>query len=156
MLSDQAKAEITKIRARYPHPRSALMPALSIAQKENGWLSPEAMSEVAEFLDVPPVEAAAVASFYTMYRLKPTGKYLIQVCTNISCSLLGAEHLVEYISRKLGIKEGEITHDGKFTWISVQCLGSCGTAPMMQINDDYYENLTEEKIDQILSELASK
>ena len=155
MLSDQAKAEITKIRARYPHPRSALMPALSIAQKENGWLSPEAMSEVAEFLDVPPVEAAAVASFYTMYRLKPTGTYLIQICTNISCSLLGAEHLVEYISRKLGIKEGEITHDGKFTWIPVQCLGSCGTAPMMQINDDYYENLTEEKIDQILSELAS-
>ena len=156
MLSDQAKAEITKLRARYPHPRSALMPALSIAQKENGWLSPEAMSEVAEFLDVPPVEAAAVASFYTMYRLKPTGKYLIQVCTNVSCSLLGAEHLVEYISRKLGIKEGEITPDGKFTWIPVQCLGSCGTAPMMQINDDYYENLTEEKIDQILSELASK
>jgi NADH-quinone oxidoreductase subunit E len=156
VLSDRAKAEITRIRARYPHPRSALMPALSISQKENGWLSPEAMAEVAEFLDVPPVEAAAVASFYTMYRLKPTGEYLIQICTNISCSLLGAEHLVEYISRKLGIKEGEITPDGKFTWIAVQCLGSCGTAPMMQINDDYYENLTEEKIDQILTELASK
>jgi NADH-quinone oxidoreductase subunit E len=129
------------------------MPALTVAQKENGWLSPDVMEEVAAFLGLPPAEVAAVASFYTMYQLKPTGKYLIQVCTNISCSLLGAEHLVEHLSERLGIAEGETTRDGKFTLITVQCLGSCGTAPVMQINDTYYENLTEAKIDEILKEL---
>ena len=152
-LSEEAKTEIKKLQGRYPHPRSALMPALTVAQKENGWLSPDVMEEVAAFLGLPPAEVAAVASFYTMYRLKPTGKYLIQVCTNISCSLLGAEHLVEHLSEKLGIAEGETTRDGKFTLITVQCLGSCGTAPVMQINDTYYENLTEAKIDEILKEL---
>ena len=153
MLSEQAKAEINKIRGKYPDPRSAGMPALAIAQRERGWLSPETLAEVAEFLDMPPAEVEGIASFYTMYRLKPMGKYLIQICTNISCSLLGAEHLAEYLKKKLGVVEGEVTRDGKFTWMQVQCLGSCGTAPVMQINDDYYENLTEAKIDKILKEL---
>ncbi len=153
MLSEQAKEEINKIRGKYPDPKSAVMPALTIAQREKGWLSPETLAEVAEFLDMPPAEVEGIASFYTMYRLKPMGKYLIQICTNISCSLLGAEHLAEYLKKKLGVAEGEVTRDGKFTWMQVQCLGACGTAPVMQINDDYYENLTEAKIDKILKEL---
>jgi len=153
VLSEQVKATILRIRDEYPDPKSAVMPALSLVQQEKGWLSQESLADVAEFLDVPPAEIAGVASFYTMYRLKPMGKYLIQICTNISCSLLGAEHLAEYLSKKLGIAEGETTRDGRFSWVRVQCLGSCGTAPMMQINDTYYENLTEQKIDQILKEL---
>jgi NADH-quinone oxidoreductase E subunit len=103
---------------------------------------------------LPPTEVASVASFYTMFNRQPVGENLIQVCTNISCSLLGAEHIVEYLKDKLGIDVGETTPDNKFTLAIVECLGSCGTAPMMQINDTYYESLTEEKIDQILEELA--
>jgi NADH-quinone oxidoreductase subunit E len=154
VLSEQAKAEIAKLRAQYPDARSVLMPALTLAQKENkGWLSLPVMEEVADFLDIPAAEVKSVASFYTMYNQKPVGKYHIQVCTNISCSLLGAEHIVEHLSRKLHIAEGETTRDGKFTLSTVQCLGSCGTAPVMQINDQYYENLTEAKVDEILKEL---
>ena len=153
MLSEEAKAEIIKVRGKYPDPKSVVMPALSIAQNENGWLSPDTLAEVADFLDLPPAEIEGVASFYTMYRLKPMGKYLIQLCTNISCSLLGGGSLAKYLEKRLGVVEGETTRDGKFTWIQVQCLGSCGTAPVMQINDTYCENLTEEKIDEILKEL---
>jgi len=97
-----------------------------------------------------------VVSFYTMFNREPVGENLIQVCTNISCSLLSAEHIVEYIKNKLGIDVGETTPDNKFTLVTVECLGSCGTAPMMQINDTYYENLTEEKIDRILEKLAKE
>ena len=154
MLSEKAKAEISKLKGKYPDPKSALLPALEIAQQEHGWLSQEIMREVGEAMDLPPTEVASVASFYTMLYQQPVGEHVIQVCTNLSCSLLGAEHLVDYISRKLGIKVGDTTPDGKFTLFTVECLGSCGTAPMMQINKTYYENLTEEKIDRILEELA--
>ncbi len=153
MLSEEVKAAIIQIRDKYPEPKSVVMPALALVQQEKGWLSPESLADVAEFLGVPPAEIEGVASFYTMYRLKPMGKYLIQICTNVSCSLLGAEHLAVYLRQKLGIAEGETTRDGRFSWVQVQCLGSCGTAPVMQINDTYYENLTEEKIDKILKEL---
>jgi NADH-quinone oxidoreductase subunit E len=101
----------------------------------------------------PLAYVTSTASFYTMFNLKPVGQHLIQVCTNISCSLLGAGHLVEYIGQKLGIKPGETTKDGKFTLLEVECLGSCGTAPMMQLDDRYYENLTVEAIDQILADV---
>jgi NADH:ubiquinone oxidoreductase subunit E len=107
-------------------------------------------------MEFSPALVASVASFYTMLNREPVGRHLIQVCTNISCSLLGAEHLLEYISRKLGIQPGETTPDGEFTLLEVECLGSCGTAPMMQVNDRYYENLTEEKADQILSGLTQR
>jgi NADH-quinone oxidoreductase E subunit len=112
------------------------------------------MCDVAEVMELPPTEVASVTSFYTMFNRQPVGENLIQVCTNISCSLLGAEHIVEYIKNKLGIDVGETTPDNKFTLVTVECLGSCGTAPMMQVNDTYYENLTEEKVDRILAELA--
>ncbi|HID64375.1 MAG TPA: NADH-quinone oxidoreductase subunit NuoE [Anaerolineae bacterium] len=154
MLSENAKAEIKQVKGKYPDPRSALLPALYVAQREQGWLSPEVMRDVAEVMDLPSTEVASVASFYTMFNRQPVGENLIQVCTNISCSLLGAEHIVEYLKSKLGIDVGETTPDNKFTLVTVECLGSCGTAPMMQVNDTYYENLTEEKIDRILAELA--
>jgi len=156
VLSENAKAEIKQIRGKYPDPRSALLPALYVAQREHGWLSPEVMRDVAEVMELPPTEVASVTSFYTLFNRQPVGENLVQVCTNISCSLLGAEHIVEYLKNKLGIDVGETTLDNKFTLVTVECLGSCGTAPMMQINDTYYENLTEEKIDRILAELAER
>lgn len=156
MLSDKVKSEIQQLKARYPHPNSALLPALALAQKEHGWLSPEVLEEVAEVMELSPAQVGSVASFYTMFNRRPVGKYLIQVCTNVACSLLGAEHLVEHLKQKLGIGVGETTPDGRFTLLEVECLGSCGTAPVMQINDTYYENLTAEKVDQILAELRSR
>lgn len=154
MLSEKAKAEIEQLKGKYPDPKSALLPALEIAQREHGWLSQEAMREVGQAMDLSPTEAASVASFYTMLYREPVGEHVIQVCTNISCSLLGAEHIVDYLSRKLGVGVGQTTPDGKFTLLTVECLGSCGTAPMMQVDEAYYENLTEEKIDRVLAELA--
>lgn len=129
------------------------MVALHIAQGEEGYITEEAMREVADILDMPPVEIHEVAAFYTMYNKKPIGRYHIQVCRNLSCSLLGAEHLIDYLERILNIKVGGITTDGMFTLSTVECLGSCGTAPVMQINEDYYENLTEERIEEILNKL---
>ena len=154
MLSENAKAEIKQFKGKYPDPRSALLTALHVAQREHGWLSPEVMRDVAEVMELPPTEVASVTSFYTMFNRQPVGENLVQVCTSISCSLLGAEHIVEYLKNKLGIDVGETTPDNKFTLVTVECLGSCGTAPMMQVNNTYYENLTEEKIDRILAELA--
>jgi NADH-quinone oxidoreductase subunit E len=156
VLSENVKAEMKQFKGKYPDPKSALLTALHVAQREHGWLSPEVMRDVAKAMDLPPTEVASVTSFYTMFNRQPVGENLIQVCTNISCSLLGAEHIVEYIKNRLGIDVGETTPDNKFTLVTVECLGSCGTAPMMQINDTYYENLTEEKIDQILAELAKR
>jgi NADH-quinone oxidoreductase E subunit len=152
VLSEQAKQEIRKIRGEVPDPQSALLPALHLAQREyGGWLPEQALDEVAAVMELPVAQVAGAASFYTMLNKKPVGRHLIQVCTNIACSLLGAEHLMEYIGRKLRIGVGETTADGKFTLLEVECLGSCGTAPMMQVDDRYYENLTEETIDRILA-----
>jgi NADH-quinone oxidoreductase subunit E len=152
VLSEQSKTEILKIRDEYPDAQSALLPALRLAQQDyGGWLPEDAFDEVATLMNLPPTKVAAVASFYTMLNPRPVGQHLVQICTNISCSLLGAEHLLDYVARKLGIGVGETTPDGKFTLLEVECLGSCGTAPMMQIDDTYYENLTEEKVDSILA-----
>jgi NADH-quinone oxidoreductase E subunit len=155
VLSDSSKAEIQRIREEVPDARSALLSALYLAQQDyGGWLPQDALSEVAAAMELPPALVASVASFYTMLNREPVGRRLIQVCTNISCSLLGAEHLLAYIGRKLGIQPDETTPDGMFTLLEVECLGSCGTAPVMQVNDRYFENLTEEKVDQILSGLT--
>ena len=154
-LSEQSKREIQQIRDEYPDAQSALLPALYLAQQDYcGWLPEQAFDEVAEVMGMPPTQVAAAATFYTMLNKKPVGRHLIQVCTNISCSLLGAEHLLSYISHKLGIEVGETTGDGRITLLEVECLGSCGTAPMMQVDDAYHENLTEEKVDQILASLS--
>lgn len=153
MLSEAALKEIEEIQKKYPTKRSAVLPALYVAQGEQGYVTQEAMAEIARILEIPPTQVYESATFYTMYNKKPVGKYHVQVCANLSCSLLGADHLVEYLSNKLGIKKGETTEDKRFTLSTVQCLGSCGTAPMMQLNDDYHEDLTEEKIDKILDGL---
>jgi len=155
MLSDGSKAAIQKLRDEYPDPQSALLAALYLAQEEcGGWLPPEAQEQVAEVMGLPSATVGAVASFYSLFRRRPVGRHLIQVCTNISCSLLGAEHLARYIGRKLGIQPGETTPDGLFTLLEVECLGSCGTAPTMQVDDQYHDTLTEQKIDQILQNLG--
>ena len=143
------------IFTRYPEGRhkSALLPLLHIAQAEfDGWLSVPVMDKVAEFLNIQPIEVYEVASFYSMFHLKPVGKCLIEVCRTSSCWIRGANDIVTFLEHRLEIKEGETTHDGKFTLKTVECLGSCGTAPMLQIGEKYYENLTLEKVDQILDE----
>ncbi len=153
MLSENAVKEISELTSKYATKRSVIMPALSVVQREHGYVTEEGMRDVARILGLKPVLVFEVATFYTMYNKKPVGKYHIQVCTNIACSLLGAEHLMDFLSRKLGIKTKETTSDKKFTLSAVECLGSCGTAPMMQVNDSYYENLTESKVDEILNNL---
>ena len=152
-FSEKAKAEFEEVLKRYPDKQAALLPALHLAQREFGYISREVMDYVASLLKLPPSEVYGVATFYTMYNKKPVGKYFIQVCKNISCSMLGAEDIVKHIEEKLGIRTGETTKDNMFTLATVECLGSCGTAPMMQINDDYYENLTGEKVDEIIDSL---
>lgn len=152
-FSEKAKREIATKVDQLPDRHSALMPALYIAQREFGYISPEVMEYLAAELSLPVSEVRGVASFYTMFNKDPVGKYHIQVCQNLTCSLLGAESLISYLEKKLGIACGQITPDGKFSLSRVECLGSCGTAPVMQINDDYYENLTAEKIDEILAGL---
>jgi len=150
---------IEKIKALldvFPQRRSVVLPVLHIVYEQFGYLDKEAIAEAARICDVAKVHFEEAADFYTMFPLKPVGKYLIQVCRNISCSLLGSEELVDYLKSKLGIDVGETTPDGLFTLVVVECLGSCGTAPVAQINDKYYENLTRAKVDSILSELREK
>lgn len=155
MLSEKVKQEIEAALKKYPNKRSAVMDALRIAQHANaGHVTKEDMEEIAKLLEMKTIEVNSAATFYTMYNVaKPVGKYHIQVCRNISCSLMGAEHIIKHMERTLSIKTGETTSDGKFTLSTVECLGSCGTAPMMQINDDYYEKLTEERLNEILLNL---
>lgn len=145
--------KVRDIISRYPEGRhkSALIPVLHLAQAEfDGWLSPEVMQYVAEVLSIQAIEVFEVASFYSMFNLSPRGKCLIEVCRTSSCWLNGAYDIIGYLEEKLNIKVGETTPDGKFTLKTVECLGSCGTAPMLQIGDQYHENLTFEKVDELL------
>ncbi len=153
VFSDAARAEFDRLLTRYPEREAVILPALHLAQKEFGFVSDEAIVYVAELLGVSPAKINGVATFYTMYNRKPVGKYHVQICRNIACSLLGAEHLIEHVAEKLGVKPGGTTPDGKFTLSQVECLGSCGTAPVMQVNDDYHENLTAASIAAILEKL---
>ena len=154
MISEKAKKEILKVMEHYPTTRSAVMPALMIVQRERGSLVEEDMTEIANVLDVQPVVVNEISRFYTMYSVGRTlGKYHIQICRNLSCSLLDAERIIAHVEGALGIKVGETTGDRRFTLSTAECLGSCGTAPMMQINDDYYEDLTEQKVNEILKKL---
>lgn len=154
-FSPETMKKFEETVAKYPRKEAALLPTLWLAQKEFEWLSPEVMAYVAKILDIPPSKVYSVASFYTMYKKEPTGKHFIQVCRTLSCKLRGAEEVTEHITKKLGLELGEISEDGKFSVIEVECLGSCGSAPMMQINNDYYENLTSrKKIDEIIDSLV--
>ena len=158
-FSETSMSVVQRIIKRYPEGKhkSALIPILHVAQAEfDGWLSANVMDYVASILKIQPVEVYEVASFYSMFNLKPVGKCHIEVCRTSSCWLRGAEELVKHLEQKLNIKVGETTADGMFTLKTVECLGSCGTAPMMQVGADYYENLTIEKTDALLQRLSSE
>lgn len=149
-----AKYEI----AKYPegNQRSAVMPLLDIAQRQcGGWLPMPAIEYVADYLNIPSIRALEVASFYTMYNLKPVGKHFVQVCTNLPCWLRGSDNVMRTCKEKLGVKNGETTDDGQFTLLEVECLGACVNAPMMQINDDYYEDLDSDSTARILDQLSA-
>ena len=147
--------EIQQIIQRYPEgkQKSALIPVLHLAQEEfGGWLSAETMDYVASVLNLQPIEVYEVATFYSMYNLKPVGRYLFEVCQTGPCMLNGSDNIIKYIFEKLGIKPGETTADGMFTLKTVECLGACGYAPMMQLGKNYREHLTKEKVDAIIEE----
>lgn len=152
LLTEQAENEIDREIAKYPpeQKQSAVMAALSIAQREKGWLSEATLDYVACRLEIPSIRVAEVATFYSMYDLAPVGRHKICLCTNISCMLRGSEGIAEYLEKKLHIKPGQTTGDGRFTLKEVECLAACGGAPMMQVDDDYYENLTPQRVDEIL------
>ena len=156
LLTKESQAEIDQEVAKYPAERksSAVMAALRIAQEQNdGWLNNDLMDAVAEYLEMPSIAVYEVATFYSMYELKPVGRHKICVCTNISCMLCGSNGIVSHLENKLGIKMGETTDDGKFTLKEVECLGACIGAPMFEIDKQFYEHLTPEKVDEILAGL---
>jgi len=150
-LSEKTLAEIEKAAAKYPDRNSAMMPALWAAQEEFGVLSPEVIEAAANAVGVPRAKAQGLATYHSLYWKKPVGKNVIMLCTNVACTLMGAETMLEHLEKKLGIKEGETTTDGKFTLQEVECIGSCGSGPAMVVNETFHYELTESKIDEILS-----
>lgn len=151
-LSKAIDAEIERIHKFYPTKEALLLPVLHAAQRAEGWLSDDTMTLVADKLEMPKPKVKQVASFYTMFLKKPVGKCHLQVCNNIACWLRGSEKIIHHIEHKLGIQLGETTPDGKFTLAEVECLGSCGTAPVVQVNDDYHENLSIEQVNALIEE----
>lgn len=153
MLGAEFERGVDRVVARYPEPRAALLPVLWEVQQAKGWVDEAAEAWVAERLGVSSAHVHGCVTFYTMYKQRPSGKYHIQVCTALPCMLRGSDELVEHLERKLGIEVGETTPDGRFSLVRVECLGSCGTAPMFQLNDDYHEDLTPAKVDRLLDGL---
>jgi NADH-quinone oxidoreductase subunit E len=149
-----------EIVSRYPagKQKSALLPILHLVQAEFGWTSVPAMDKVAEYLKLQPIEVYEVASFYTMYFLRPQGKYVLEVCRTGPCCLVGAETIMDHLEEKLGVKEGEVTEDGLFSWRGVECLAACGFGPVLQIGPEYtfYEKLTNASVDQLIADLKAK
>jgi NADH-quinone oxidoreductase E subunit len=150
MFNESILKEIDGIKERYPDSRSALIPSLYIAQREYGWLSNEALRFVADNLNLPEATVRATASFYSLFKNKPTGRHLVQLCTNVSCMILGSEKLKDFLGSKYGLEPGGTTADGRFSLIIVECIGACDDAPSMLVNEDSYGNLTEQNIDVIL------
>ena len=152
--------KFAEIVSRYPEgkQKSALLPILHLVQAEFGWLSVDAMEKVASYLQIKPIEVFEVASFYTMYFLKPQGKFTLEICRTGPCCLVGAEKIMKHIESRLGVKEGEVTADGLFSWRGVECLAACGFGPVLQIGPAYtfYENLTEESVDHLIETLRNK
>jgi NADH-quinone oxidoreductase E subunit len=153
-FSTEVEAEIDWHLAKYPVKRSAILPLMFIVQRERGYLDPPGVAYLAKRLSLRITDIWEVATFYSMLHTKPVGKYHIQICKTLSCKIMGEPGITEHVCTKLGIKPGETTKDGRFTVSLVECLGSCGTAPMFQIGFDYYETLTTAKVDQILDSLA--
>ena len=156
MLNETVQKRIAELKDKYPQKRSAILPAMHVVLEEVGYYNSEIQKQVAQLLGLSEMEVAETVSFYTYFPKQGLGKYHIQVCTNVSCMLSGAEQLVSYLEEKLKIKVGETTPDGLFTLSQVECLGSCGTAPVMQINQEYHENLTKAKVDRIIEDLRKQ
>lgn len=152
MFTQENLNKLEELKKRYPTAKALTLPVLWMAQEQFGWISPETMKYVAGLLSLPVHHIYGVVTFYTMFNTKPVGKYHLQVCTNVSCQLRGAEQIVDHVCQRLGVRKGEVTADKKFSVTEVECLGSCGTAPMMQVNDHYHEDLTNEKVDKLLAE----
>ncbi|MCI0413926.1 NADH-quinone oxidoreductase subunit NuoE [bacterium] len=155
MFSKSIEKEFQELLQKYPSKRSALIPALYIVQREMGFVKPEGIEYVAKLLGISAAQVMEVATFYTMLFLKPVGKNVLWVCHNLSCNLCGAEDVIQHLEKSLGIRAGETTADGLFTLLRQECLASCDTAPVMQVNDDYEENLTLKRVDEILDKLRS-
>jgi NADH-quinone oxidoreductase E subunit len=153
MLKEKYQKEIDEIISRYPVKRSALIPLLYLAQRDEGFVSESAMMEIAGLLRLTPPQVYETATFYTMINIKRVGKFHLQVCKSLMCALAGSDTVIGWVKTKLGIGPGETTTDGLFTLNVVECLAACGTAPVMQVNDDYYERLTEQTFDRILADL---
>ena len=153
-------SKFEEIVTRYPKgkQKSALLSILHLVQAEYGWISPEAMDKIAAFLQIQAIEVYEVTTFYTMFFLRPQGKFVLEVCRTGPCCLVGAEKIMHHIENTLGVKEGEITADGNFSWRGVECLAACGMAPVLQIGPEYtfYENLTEESVDKLIENLKNK
>ncbi|MDH4257305.1 MAG: NADH-quinone oxidoreductase subunit NuoE [Candidatus Aminicenantes bacterium] len=152
-FSEETRKKIDEIVAHYPQKQAAILPLLHITQQEFGCISPDSEKRIADILGLKPIRVREVLTFYTMLNREPVGKYHIQACSNLSCSLLGAEKLVDYLKEKLGIEPGQTTEDRKFTLSLVECLGACEQAPCMMVNFDYFGNLDKKKIDKILDGL---
>jgi NADH-quinone oxidoreductase subunit E len=148
------EAQIRVILKRYPDPTAALLPVLWLCQERWGWISPGIMEAIGQRLDLSSAYVEGVVTFYTMYQRQPPGKYLLQVCTTLSCQLCEASALISHLRKKLGIDFGDTTEDGLFTLVDVQCLGACGEGPVIQINSDYHTELTVEKLDRLIDDLA--
>ena len=155
-FSDEAKRRFEVILSHYPEKRAAVIPVLTLAQREFGWISDEVAEYVGSLMGYPPSDMLAVASFYTMLHLRPAGKHHIDICKSVSCWLKGTYPCVDEIKRRLQVEAGKVTSDGKFSWNTTECLGSCGTAPAMQVGDRYYENLTPAVVGEILEKLANE
>lgn len=156
MFSKAVEKEFQELLHKYPSKRSALLPALYIVQREFGYVTPEGIDYVGGLMGLSAAQIQEVASFYLMLFLKPVGKNVIWVCHNLSCTLCGAEDVISHLEKKLGIKVGETTADKKFTLLRQECLASCDTAPVMQVNDEYEENLTIQRVDEVVERLGSK
>ncbi len=152
MISEQAKQRMRELAARYPVARSAVMPSLYIAQQEEGYITQAGLEAVAEAIGLTVDDVESVATFYTMYYQQPPGKKVIKVCTSISCYLRNCDALVSHCEQRLGIKRGETTPDGNYTLLTTECLASCGTAPVLQVNNEFVENVTPDMIDALIDE----
>ena len=153
MMSNEMCARLDVLVAKYPEKRSALIPLLHAVQAEAGHLSPQAIEWVADYLSVSPADVMSVASFYDMLNLEPVGRHMIYVCHNLSCTLLGGERLIRHLESRLGIRCGETTQDGRITLKRMECLGSCGTSPVLQVDGVFHERMTAEKADELLERL---
>lgn len=159
-FSPELLTKFGEVVSRYPEgkQKSGLLPILHLVQAEYGWVSAGAMDQVASYLDILPIEVYEVATFYTMFLLEPKGRYVLEICRTGPCCLVGAERIMVHLEKKLGVKEGEVTADGLFSWRGVECLAACGFGPVLQIGPEYtfYENLNEEKVDELIDHLKAK